>query len=119
MLREVRASAGRRTAERRGLAHTHALVVKRKGDAFAAARDAALKRLEALSSALDAHDPQRTLERGYALVADHAGEPIVTAGAARERGDVVIRFADDAVAAAIEPEADGRAQPDGRDDQHA
>ncbi len=119
ILREVRASAGRRTAERRGLAHTHALVVKRKGDAFAAAREAALKRLDALSSALDAHDPQRTLERGYALVADHAGAPIVTAAGARERGDVVIRFADDAVGATIEPEPDGRPQPDGRDDQHA
>ena len=44
MLREIRASATRRTAERRGLAATHALVVKRKGDAFPAADAAARKR---------------------------------------------------------------------------
>ena len=31
---------------------------------------------------LAAHDPQRTLERGYALLEDPAGEPITSAGAA-------------------------------------
>ena len=35
--------------------------------------------------ALAAHDPQRTLERGYALVEDAAGEPVTSAAAARER----------------------------------
>jgi exodeoxyribonuclease VII large subunit len=109
MLREIRASAGRRIGERRGLAGTHALVVKRRVDSFAAARAAALKRLDALTSALGGHDPERTLARGYALVADREGEPVASARAARERGEVVIRFADDAVGARInrDPESDG------------
>ncbi len=62
------------------------------------------KRIEALGAALAAHDPERTLARGYALVADRDGEPVATAAAARERRDVVIRFVDDAVGARVEEE---------------
>jgi exodeoxyribonuclease VII large subunit len=104
LLREVRAAATRGQAEREKLSRTHALVVKRKGEAFPAARAAALKQLDALSAALAAHDPERTLARGYALVADADGEPVTSAAAARERGRVVIRFADDAVDARIDPD---------------
>ena len=88
LLREMRASAARGHAERaRRSPRTHALVVKRKGDAFAArAHAAARKRLDALAAALGAHDPERTLARGYALVADADGEPVTSAAAARERG---------------------------------
>ena len=60
------------------------------------------ERLASHGRTLDAHDPQRTLERGYALVADADEQPIVTAEAARREGRVVIRFADDAVGAEIE-----------------
>jgi exodeoxyribonuclease VII large subunit len=112
MLREIRASATRRSGERLQLARTHALVVKRKVDSFPAARSAALKRLDALSSALHAHDPERALARGYALVADREGAPVTSAATARERGDVVVRFADDAVGARIDPEP----QRDGTDE---
>ena len=35
--------------------------------------------LDRLAVALAAHDPQRTLERGYALVEDGAGEPVTSA----------------------------------------
>ncbi len=49
--------------------------------------------------ALRAHDPQRTLERGYARVEDEGGEPIVTKGAARKAGDLAIHFADGVVKA--------------------
>ena len=97
LLREVRAAAARSQAERRKLARTHALVVKRKGDAFPAAHAAAHKRLGALAAALGAHDPERTLARGYALVADADGEPVTSAARARERGELAVRFADDAV----------------------
>ena len=45
--------------------------------------------LQALALALAAHDPARTLERGYALVTDRAGEPVTSAAAARAAGDVV------------------------------
>ena len=112
MLREIRASASRRNAERVRLAGVHALVVQRKATAFPAARAAAGKRLDALTMALAAHDPERTLERGYALVADRDGEPISTAAAARERGELVVRFADDAVEARVEPGEDDGSQRD-------
>ena len=62
--------------------------------------------------ALAAHDPERTLERGYALVADRDGEPISTAAAARERGELVVRFADDAVEARVEPGEDDGSERD-------
>ena len=57
--------------------------------------------LQALALALAAHDPERTLERGYALVTDGSGEPITTAAAAREAHAVALRFADAAVDATI------------------
>jgi len=59
------------------------------------------KKLDAERVALRAHDPQRTLERGYARVEDRAGEPVVDAAGARKAGDVKIRFADDAVDATV------------------
>ena len=105
LLREARAAAGRGLDGRRGLALTHATVVARKGGAFAAADAAARRQLTTAERAVNAHDPQRTLERGYALVADRAGEPVASAAAARERERVVIRFADDAVGAEVD--ADG------------
>ena len=52
--------------------------------------------------ALDAHDPQRTLERGYALVEDRDGGPLTTADAARGAGAVRLRFADGTTDATIE-----------------
>ena len=104
LLREARAAAGRGLGDRRGLALTHATVVARKGGAFAAADAAARRQLTTAERAVNAHDPQRTLERGYALVADRAGEPVASAAAARERERVVIRFADDAVGAEVDPD---------------
>ena len=61
-------------------------------------------RLAALGATVAAHDPERTLARGYALVEDAAGELIVTAEAARAAGSVRIRFADAAVKATTEEE---------------
>ena len=51
--------------------------------------------------ALRAHDPQRTLERGYARVESGSGEQVVNAPAARRAGAVRIHFADDAVDAVV------------------
>lgn len=51
--------------------------------------------------AVRAHDPQRTLERGYARVEDRAGEPVVDPAGARKAGDVRIRFADGPVDARV------------------
>lgn len=128
LLREVRASSARGLATRRELAARHALVVARKGRATQAAlEDADLglrrlagaiagrsrgamrseaERLEGFELAVRGHDPQRTLERGYALVEDDAGEPITSARVARERRSLRVRFADDAVRARIEEGTD-------------
>ena len=68
----------------------------RAADALAARRSETLARLTA---ALDAHDPQRTLERGYALALGHDGEPLPTAAAVRDAGRFDLRMADGTVPA--------------------
>ena len=105
LLRELRA-AGRRTGEQRGVrcaAHASALSrAARRGagaDAGARARD-----LERLRSALGAHDPQRTLARGYALVTDREDRPLSSAADARAAGALTLRFHDGALGAAADPE---------------
>jgi exodeoxyribonuclease VII large subunit len=100
MLREMRASA-RRAAERgRDRAQAQATTLARTATR-AASTDAARRRseLERLTLALAAHDPERTLERGYALVEDSAGEPVTSAAAATRATDVDIRFHDGRVRA--------------------
>jgi exodeoxyribonuclease VII large subunit len=69
----------------------------------AASADAARRRrdLDGLLLALAAHDPQRTLTRGYAIVTGRGGAPLVSADAAREAGEVDLRFADGSVPATI------------------
>ena len=52
--------------------------------------------------ALAAHDPERTLERGYALVQDPRGEPLGSAAAARDARDVRLRFHDGVLSARVE-----------------
>jgi len=61
--------------------------------------------LERLSLALAAHDPERTLSRGYALVQDSAGEPLPTASAARSARELRLRFHDGTVPARVTDEA--------------
>jgi exodeoxyribonuclease VII large subunit len=103
-LRELRAAGRRGVAGRETLAATHAVVLARKAAAAGAeARRAAT--LERLRMALDAHDPGRTLERGYALVEDAGGGVVTSAAAAREAGAVRLRFTDAAVDATIDPGA--------------
>ncbi len=102
-LRELRAAGRRGVAERERLAAIHAVVLARRGAAtMAELRRAAT--LERLRLALDAHDPARTLERGYALVEDGAGGLVTSARAARDAGAVRLRFADAAVDATITDE---------------
>ena len=118
-LRELRASARRGVENERARAARAAGALQRnrtagamaveRGTADAGARAATLSRsaadagtrrareLERLRLALGAHDPQRTLERGYALVEDDAGEPVTTAAAAREHARLALRMADGVV----------------------
>lgn len=57
-----------------------------------------------LGLALRAHDPERTLERGYALAETPVGEPVTGAAAALAAGRLRLRFADGRVGARIEKE---------------
>ncbi len=123
--REVRA-AGRRGIGGRVDWHERiaALVFSRKRDAAVAttagegtrlaAQTARLDRAAAVlgerrraalaqhTAALFAHDPDRTLERGYALLLDESGEPLGRAAAVREAGSFTARMSDADVRARVE-----------------
>ena len=125
-VREIRAAGGRRATEETAVTRRRLLVLRRQSerlavasgreDAVAGAQARELRRaastiltrrardLERLSLALAAHDPERTLERGYALVERGEGEPVTSAAAAREESVVSLRFADGRVGARIEGE---------------
>ena len=123
-LRELRASARRGLAGGERALHVRssavarkaraAEVARRRGDLRARSDGAALERASAAAlerrrrdldrflGALAAHDPQRTLERGYALVEDGAGEPVTSAAAARVQPALTLRLHDGRVA--VRPE---------------
>ncbi len=118
-LRELRASARRAVAAGEKAATLRAAALARKASAAELARTrgaararadaAALDRaaavasrrrrrdLERLALALAAHDPQRTLERGYALVEGPDGEPVTGAAAAAAAARLTLRMHDGAV----------------------
>jgi exodeoxyribonuclease VII large subunit len=62
------------------------------------------EKLATHGAALRAHDPERTLERGYALLVDDAGEPLITAAALRDARTFEARLADGAVRARTQTE---------------
>jgi exodeoxyribonuclease VII large subunit len=95
LLRELRASGRRAHVAARERTRTHHLVLTRTA-ARAGGPDLQRRRaeLERFGLALAAHDPQRTLERGYALVEDRAGQPVTSANAALEARELQIRFHD-------------------------
>jgi exodeoxyribonuclease VII large subunit len=102
LVRELRASARRARETRRSLADTHLTVLSRSA-ARTQGSDCIKRRreLERLALALAAHDPDRTLARGYALVQDRAGEPLGSAASARDARDLRLRFHDGVVDAAV------------------
>lgn len=61
-----------------------------------------LETLARLTAALDTHDPQRTLERGYALALGADGEPLASARAAQVAGSFDLRFADATLPAQVQ-----------------
>jgi exodeoxyribonuclease VII large subunit len=123
-LRELRAAARRRLGEEQAHGSRALLVLSRKAAAAASAREraavetagraATLRRagdglgarrgrdLERLRLALAARDPERALERGYALVADEAGDLVTSAEAARAAGALDLRFHDGHVRARLQ-----------------
>jgi len=124
-LRELRAAARRRIADGQRAGVARGATLARKAGAAAGARargelraradGAALERnasaaldrrrrdLDRLAVALAAHDPQRTLERGFALVENPAGEPITSAAAARREPRLTVRLHDGRVPVRPEP----------------
>jgi exodeoxyribonuclease VII large subunit len=102
--REIRAASERGVAERLGFQRRLATVVLERAHRRAVGADmdrrrAALRRAEV---ALRAHQPERTLERGYALIENGDGEPVTGVAAARAAAHVKLRFADGRVGAQIE-----------------
>jgi exodeoxyribonuclease VII large subunit len=97
-------------ARRRGVQRVEAAVAeeRRRGAAIERSAERALaRRHEALrraAVALRAHDPERTLERGYALAESADGEPVTTAAGALAAAQVRLRFADGRVKARVEGE---------------
>lgn len=95
-MREIRAASERGLAERRGFQQRIALVVLDRASRRAAGPEARSRReaLRRAEVAFRAHEPEHTLERGYALAEDEAGEPVTSAAAARELDRISLRFAD-------------------------
>lgn len=94
-LREMRAAARRRLAGELRTSARRALVLDRRAAAATAeCRGRGPRELERLALALAGHDPQRTLERGYALASTRGGRPLTSAAAARAAGELRLRFAD-------------------------
>ena len=109
LLRELRATSRRQTESGRRRAGRQASTLERVATRGAAAERAQRGReLERLALALGAHDPQRTMARGYALVQDRAGAPLGSAAAAGDAGELTLRFHDGPLAARVLP-ADGDA----------
>jgi exodeoxyribonuclease VII large subunit len=102
-LREVRAAGRRRVSSEHGVTERRALVLARKaGSSLLDCRERRPRELERLALALAGHEPQRTLERGYVLAESPAGEPLLTAAAARASEELRLRFADDVLDAKVE-----------------
>ena len=105
LARELRAAARRGLERRRERAGVHAVVLGRATErARTSERAARGRELQRLALALAAHDPERTLARGYALVEDRAGEALGSAQAARAARDVRLRFHDGVLPATISEE---------------
>ncbi len=102
LARELRATARRRLDAGRQRAGAEMTALTRLRERAVGTERAARERdLHRLALALAAHDPERTLARGYALVEDRAGQALGSAAAARAARDVRLRFHDDAVDAEV------------------
>jgi exodeoxyribonuclease VII large subunit len=95
----------KRDAAAAGAAAEHARVAARAARLDRAAAALAERRQAALAkhtAALFAHDPERTLERGYALLLDESGEPLGSGAAIRKAGKFTAHMADADVRAKVD-----------------
>src|SRR4051794_36949937 len=107
-IREIRAASERGLADRTASQRRIGTVVLERARRRAVGADME-KRREALRQAavtLRAHEPERTLERGYALVEGDGGEPLTSAAEASAAERISLRFSDGRV----------RARPEQRDE---
>ncbi|MFL5827316.1 MAG: exodeoxyribonuclease VII large subunit [Thermoleophilaceae bacterium] len=86
--RKREAAAAAATAEA-ALLRTRSARLSAAVDALRRRRDEALR---VQQRALRAHDPERTLERGYSVALDERGEPLATPAAVRQAGDFTLRM---------------------------
>jgi exodeoxyribonuclease VII large subunit len=105
-IREIRAASERGLAERAASQTRIGTVVLERARNRAAGADmekrqAALRRAMV---ALRAHEPERTLERGYALVEGEGGEPLGSAAEVSAEKRISLRFSDGRVRARPEPD---------------
>jgi exodeoxyribonuclease VII large subunit len=77
------------------------VISRKSGSTLADCRGRRPRELERLALALAGHDPQRTLERGYALAQTGEGRPVSSARAALQAGGLRLRFADGSVDAEV------------------
>ncbi len=95
MLRELRATSQRSLRERRHANRNHAGSLDGRARLTTAeCRGRRRVELERLALALEAHDVQRTLERGYVLASASDGEPVTRAAQAPAGSALSLRFAD-------------------------
>ncbi|HET9124742.1 MAG TPA: exodeoxyribonuclease VII large subunit [Solirubrobacteraceae bacterium] len=103
-LRELRAAARRSVAAATAGTRAQATALERGARRGAGAEAISRGReLERLALALSAHDPERTLARGYALVTDEDGAPLQSAAEASAARSLRLHFHDGAVAATVPP----------------
>jgi exodeoxyribonuclease VII large subunit len=101
-LREIRAGSRRRLQSEHALTARGLLGLQRKSQSVLLdCHRRHPHELSRLALTLAAHDPQRTLERGYVLVQSSSGEALPTAISARAVDDVRLRFADATIPARI------------------
>ena len=95
-IREIRAAAERGVVERVSYQRRLAVVVLEPARRRAVGPEVKRRRdsLHRAAVALRAHEPERTLERGYALAETVDGEPVTSAEQARAADRISLRFAD-------------------------
>lgn len=100
-IREIRAAAERGLSDRSAKQRRIGTVVLERARRRAVGADMEKRRdaLKRAAVALRAHEPERTLERGYALVEDPAGEPLTSASEAGAAERISLRFSDGRVRA--------------------
>lgn len=100
--RKIAAAAGLAAGEQHALGD-RAAALERAALALADRREEALA---AQAAALGALDPERVLERGYALALDAGGEPLGSVAAVRGAGRFELRVADGSVPARVDDPRD-------------